>query len=296
MKDRWADITIALLFLTLLGAVIYRDCPESFAPGPEQIPTIITWIFGGLAILFATLAFVLIKEPFHTALLFGLSILGVAGLTLTQAAPFIAFSLLIVYGGAIVVMFLFVIMLSPKASPEIGSGLYKLAIALLPLGIATYMTQPWEPRQPYTNPNQEYLQSVAGELNRIEADADLKTIASIVSELQEELTDKLAAETAKVSYTNRSSWIVLHSRLRAIADGITDMNMGQEEALVQVQECREFVYQEIGKTKLPARNVVNLGVELSRHGDAIILAGVLLFVATIGSTMILYRNKAVRVK
>jgi NADH-quinone oxidoreductase subunit J len=80
-----------------------------------------THVFFGLcalAALVGALATVLAKNPIRSALSLLLSIAGVAGLFLSLHAEFLAAIEMIVYAGAVVVLFIFVIMLiGPSAMP-----------------------------------------------------------------------------------------------------------------------------------------------------------------------------------
>lgn len=77
-----------------------------------------------LFLIFSTIAVVagglLITQsnPVHAALSFALVVLSTCGLFLLQAAPFLMAATIIVYAGAIVVTFLFVIMLAQQTGPS----------------------------------------------------------------------------------------------------------------------------------------------------------------------------------
>jgi NADH-quinone oxidoreductase subunit J len=58
------------------------------------------------------------KNPVHSALSFALVVLSTCGLFLLQAAPFLMAATIIIYAGAIVVTFLFVIMLAHQEGPS----------------------------------------------------------------------------------------------------------------------------------------------------------------------------------
>jgi NADH-quinone oxidoreductase subunit J len=75
------------------------------------------WIFWGLAAvtLIGAVAAVVTRKPVYTALWFAMSLLGTAGLLLFNGAEFLSISTVAVYAGAILVTFLFVLML---AQPE----------------------------------------------------------------------------------------------------------------------------------------------------------------------------------
>src|SRR5262249_30564145 len=68
----------------------------------------------GLAILFGGLL-ITQRNPVHAALSFAVVVLSTCGLFLLQAAPFLMAATIIVYAGAIVVTFLFVIMLAQQS-------------------------------------------------------------------------------------------------------------------------------------------------------------------------------------
>ena len=90
-----------------------------------QLPMLGQWMADGL---FGTLAAVAVvsavgavtfRNPIYCAVWFGLTLLGVAGLFLLAGAQFLAVATIVVYAGAILVTFLFVLML---AQPEGKAG------------------------------------------------------------------------------------------------------------------------------------------------------------------------------
>src|SRR5215212_12184831 len=68
------------------------------------------YIFGGLAIL-ASLGVVGQRNPMHSVMLLIVSFGALAGLYILLDAPFTAVTQIIIYAGAIMVLFLFVVML-----------------------------------------------------------------------------------------------------------------------------------------------------------------------------------------
>jgi NADH-quinone oxidoreductase subunit J len=72
--------------------------------------TLVFYVFSGLAILAST-AVIGQRNPMYSVLLLVLSFASVAGLFVQLDAPFLALALMIVYAGAIMVLFLFVVML-----------------------------------------------------------------------------------------------------------------------------------------------------------------------------------------
>jgi NADH-quinone oxidoreductase subunit J len=88
------------------------------APG-EWIASGVFWLLGGLTAL-AALATIASRNPVYAALWFAVTLLGTAVLMMDQGAQFLGVATIVVYAGAIVVTFLFVLML---AQPD-GTAFY----------------------------------------------------------------------------------------------------------------------------------------------------------------------------
>ena len=82
-------------------------------PAGDLVHDVLFYAFGGAAILCGGLM-ITDKNPVYAALWFALTTLAVCGLFLLNSAPFLAAATIIVYAGAIVVTFLFVIMLAQQ--------------------------------------------------------------------------------------------------------------------------------------------------------------------------------------
>jgi NADH-quinone oxidoreductase subunit J len=78
------------------------------------VETILFYVFAGLAVAFGGLM-ITQRNAVHAALSFAMVVLCTCGLFLLQAAPFLMAATIIIYAGAIVVTFLFVIMLAQQA-------------------------------------------------------------------------------------------------------------------------------------------------------------------------------------
>ncbi len=74
----------------------------------------------GLIALFSALGVVLLKKPVHACLSFLLTLLTLASFYLQLSAPFIAVMQILVYAGAILVIFMFVIVLFQDAYLQIA--------------------------------------------------------------------------------------------------------------------------------------------------------------------------------
>ena len=135
------------LALILAGFTLIR----SSMAAPENL---LFYCFSALAIVSGTML-ITQRNPVHAALSFALVVLSTCGLFLLQAAPFLMAATIIVYAGAIVVTFLFVIMLAQQAGwsdadhrsrePLISTiAGFVLVGALLYLVQRTYDTQPFD--------------------------------------------------------------------------------------------------------------------------------------------------------
>src|SRR6266852_4013327 len=95
------------LALLLAGFTLIR--------GGMAVPeNLLFYCFSAIAIVTGTML-ITQRNPVHAALSFALVVLSTCGLFLLQAAPFLMAATIIVYAGAIVVTFLFVIMLAQHA-------------------------------------------------------------------------------------------------------------------------------------------------------------------------------------
>jgi len=86
-------------------------------PMPDQIGTILFVLFSLSALVFGTVL-VVQRNPARGAIAFAFVILSTCGLFLLLAAPFLMAATIIIYAGAIIVTFLFVLMLSQVQGPS----------------------------------------------------------------------------------------------------------------------------------------------------------------------------------
>jgi NADH:ubiquinone oxidoreductase subunit 6 (subunit J) len=80
---------------------------------PFNAEVLLFWAFALMALTFAMLM-ITQRNPARAAIFFAIVVMSTCGLFLLQAAPFLMAATLIIYAGAIVVTFLFVIMLSQQ--------------------------------------------------------------------------------------------------------------------------------------------------------------------------------------
>lgn len=101
---------IGFLSLLLAGFVL----PQATGVRTPLAFTLLFYIFAGLAVA-AGATMIVQRNPVYAALWFAVVILSVCGLFLLQSAPFLAAATIIIYAGAIIVTFLFVIMLAQQS-------------------------------------------------------------------------------------------------------------------------------------------------------------------------------------
>jgi NADH-quinone oxidoreductase subunit J len=103
---------VAGIGLVLLAATMPKlSALSTVSQWAEQV---LFWLFAGVAVACSAAA-ITARSPVHTAVWFAGSLLGVAGLFLFQNAQFLGVATIVVYAGAIVVTFLFVLMLANPA-------------------------------------------------------------------------------------------------------------------------------------------------------------------------------------
>jgi NADH:ubiquinone oxidoreductase subunit 6 (subunit J) len=86
-------------------------------PMPDVIGSALFWLFSASALTFGAVL-VAQKNPARGAIAFAFVVLSTCGLFLLLAAPFLMAATVIIYAGAIIVTFLFVLMLSQSAGPS----------------------------------------------------------------------------------------------------------------------------------------------------------------------------------
>src|SRR5947207_8621818 len=114
----------------------HRHCGIRSLPERAVSPVLIVFFLLAALCVIGALSLILQKHPIHSALSLIIVMVSLAGLYLLMGAEFVAAVQIIVYGGAIMVLFVFVIMLL-NAGIEERTSFSKLAtLAGLPLTIA----------------------------------------------------------------------------------------------------------------------------------------------------------------
>jgi NADH-quinone oxidoreductase subunit J len=96
-----------------------------------NLPLVLFWFYGSV-LLASALAVVLVRNPVHAALFLVLSFFSAAALWILLYAEFLALTLVLVYVGAVMVLFLFVVMMLDINLERLREGFWKsLPLALL---------------------------------------------------------------------------------------------------------------------------------------------------------------------
>ena len=107
---------LALAAVAFAGLVIRWSVGGGFT-----LANVYFWAFAAIA-LFSSMRVVTHRKPVYSALYFVLTVFSTAGLFVMLYAEFMAAALVLIYAGAILVAYVFVIMLAAEASPAAAQG------------------------------------------------------------------------------------------------------------------------------------------------------------------------------
>jgi NADH:ubiquinone oxidoreductase subunit 6 (subunit J) len=127
-----------LIALTGLAAFLVQGFGDSI---PQTVEAGLFYGFSAVAIVFAVLM-ITGRNPARSALSFAMVILSTCGLFLLLAAPFLMAATIVIYAGAIIVTFLFVIMLSQQTGQSSANSRSRdpdLAVAAGFVLLATFL-------------------------------------------------------------------------------------------------------------------------------------------------------------
>ena len=113
---RGVKIAAIVVGLGALGWLVQRST-SLLAGDPSDRPSVFFFVFSLIAVASAV-RMITHSRPIYSALYFVMVVLSSAGLFLLLEAEFMAFALVIVYAGAILITYLFVLMLSQQAADD----------------------------------------------------------------------------------------------------------------------------------------------------------------------------------
>ncbi len=293
---------LAAMALSLGAAVLVRA-------STDFIEALLFYAFAGMAMA-AGVMMITHKNPVHAALSFALVVLSTCGLFLLQAAPFLMAATIIVYAGAIVVTFLFVIMLARQEGPSNADQrsrepfLASLAGCILLASLVCILHKNYRVADEVQAARAEILRDLT-QLRLVKDEADVFKVLSdpkkapfgkltppLVEKIQQQFPDgriELESENLKKAWVKgnvaaiRDLAMVLHDAING--HGVLSLGSvpGKEKTPGHGRPGR-----------LPAGNVAALGKTLfTDYLIAVELAAVLLLVATIGAIVIAGRRTEV---
>ncbi len=279
--------------------------------------TILFYAFAGIAVVGGVMLITQIN-PVHAALSFALVVLSTCGLFLLQGAPFLMASTIIVYAGAIVVTFLFVIMLAQQegqsgADQRSREPFVSTLTGFVLLGALLVVLQRNYDRTDLDRALDRLAQAAAAD-----SLAEIHALIGNLDEFERDLRDKVPKPRFQ-----KSDDPLINAQAAfwdAVDDARRDMKRRAElkedlarahEAGVKIRSLQGSLVPSaalplsgnsgtpanaVAKGEkapgLPAANVAGLGRSLfTDYLLPVELAGVLLLVATIGAIVIAHRHK-----
>lgn len=255
-------------------------------------------VFSALA-LAGGVALVTQSNPARGAVSFALVVISTCGLFLLQAAPFLMAGTIIIYAGAIVVTFLFVIMLSQQHGPSDADARSREPFAACMAGGLLLAVLLAVIRQHYDTSGLDQLLSAvdaaaaepsAGRLAAISDQLGRVRLAAPVRTRLENASDGITAraERGASAEATRRDLIQFGAVAAAARDHVGDVTPPDT---VRLSRFAGPPPSEVAGNQLPAANVAALGRTLySDYLLAVELGGTLLLVATIGAIAITHRQ------
>jgi NADH:ubiquinone oxidoreductase subunit 6 (subunit J) len=268
---------VGILALGALGVVMHRN---ETAPWPEQV---LFYVFSTLSI-FGAAVMLTQRKPARAAISFAMVIANVCGLFLLLGAPFLMAATLIVYAGAIIVTFLFVLMLAQQQGFSDADDRSREPFLATLAGFVLFGLILWVIERSHPD-----VESLATLVEQTEAAAARNDVESMLTALgpKSEFLGRWQAELRRWQGRSASG---LESALANVEE---ELNPNQPDAALLRVRLRELVEvgrrigSEIQPKALPAANVASLGTLMySRYLLAVEVGGTLLLIATVGAIVI----------
>ena len=178
MPSTWQRSRAGGWMLTVVGCAMLAS-KLHVATGPLA-ESILFWIFAVAALVCAVLM-ITSRNPVYAALWFALVTFSTCGLFLLQSAPFLAAATIIVYAGAIIVTFLFVMMLAQQAGATVydqrsRQPLAATVVAFVLFGALLYTIEMWDAHRAVAQAGSAQAAITANELSRPPADQPIGTM------------------------------------------------------------------------------------------------------------------------
>lgn len=251
-------VTLGAIGLGALGLFLW-------AADAELLPSVFFYVFGLLA-LWSGLRMITHPRPVYSALYFILTIIASSGLYVILSAEFMAFALIIIYAGAIIITYLFVIMLATQAPTEDDEDL-----------LSTYDT---DSRDPVWSAAVGFVIVAALTAVMFRGSAMLPPV-----QVDNETTHLLAQMPRKVERELRRTGAIRADEHVQTVDGIAQVDW--DSRLVSLEGGNLAALPESFGTS----NVEELGFNLlAEHPMTIEIAGIILLMAMLGATVLARRQ------
>jgi len=321
-RGRWITGGIALVLcgVGVLAAFLFKRFGDPIATADashaDYVGSGLFWLFSAGAVVFG-IVLVVQRNPARGAIAFAFVILSTCGLFLLLAAPFLMAATIIIYAGAIIVTFLFVLMLSNvrTASDENDRSREPLLGALAGfafLGLVLFTLHKSAPADDSAGSGPEQPITATERAKLSEALALLEAATDPEKADGKDNAEKAYQSIDEVLVSPKGSAVPIRQRLdqykaepRIAAflkqtDELAKSNDKLGAVIINkpneyrpaAESLRPELLVYLGNGHLPARNVANLGTVLySEHLLAVEMAGTLLLVATVGAVAIAGRRR-----
>jgi NADH-quinone oxidoreductase subunit J len=233
----------------------------------------LTYGFCAVAVVLA-IAFALIKHPVHAALSFACVVLAAAGVYLLQDAAFVAASTVVVYAGATIIIFMFVLMFAQQTNlldydthkqNPIAAGIVAIALAATVIAVALK------------------------EFPKLEEQLAAKNGVTVAAAIESAASDSAATESSDPAKPAEGD-AKPEAETKAADEKAEPMALTASSA---TDEKTEETSAETENATVDRFTVAKLGAAFyTRYLLAIEIAGTLLLVATIGAVVIAQREPA----
>ncbi len=312
-KPRRRSVALGTFLLIAAAAAFALFLVTDFGrPIKHAVGEVLFWLFSATAVLFAAVM-ITQRNPARGAIAFAFVILSVCGLFLLLAAPFIMATTVIIYAGAIIVTFLFVLMLSHVSGPSDENDRSReplmgslAGFAFVGLILFTIHQADGRGKQG-TLPEPPVLANDREQLTVALAAIDDALAAGTYDDFRERIKPAHDAVALVSDSGARRVGSPRNPRQVELTQATWKLSKANDDAenktihgtdFAQAKEAAKAIRGEVavyaGHGLLPARNVANLGYVLySEHILAVEMAGTLLLVATIGAVAIVGRRREV---
>lgn len=262
----------ALLGAAAVGLVLLGLGLRIAAHDDARFPNIYFYVFSAIA-LGSCLRVITHQRPVYAALYFIMAILSSAGLYLILSAEFMAFALVIIYAGAILITYLFVIMLATQApteeqTEELSDYDATAREPLLATGVGFTLLA--------------VLTSMLFTGSASLPDAEAVVAGKNGDEVLADMPARVESALFKAGVIEEGQTIARDSDGQALIDPVArTATIALGDDLVEVQWPED----------LAARNVESLAFDfLNRHPGTIEIAGIILLMAMLGAVVLSRRQ------